>query len=109
MERLRYSRRNGRGNSRLEEPTVELCSGGASYICKSQDHLQFRLDIEEHLYARSYVAYFRLVIFSFGFRQVFRAGIEAWYDYFFTKVRWQRFHLNRVSNVSHSASNTLNR
>ncbi|SJL15610.1 uncharacterized protein ARMOST_19113 [Armillaria ostoyae] len=32
-----------------------------------------------------YVAYFRLVVFSFGFRQVFHAGIEAWYDYFFTK------------------------
>ncbi|KAK0502110.1 hypothetical protein EDD18DRAFT_1064935 [Armillaria luteobubalina] len=32
-----------------------------------------------------YVAYFRLVMFSFGFHQVFRAGIETWYDYFFTK------------------------
>ncbi|KAK0234469.1 hypothetical protein EDD85DRAFT_774367 [Armillaria nabsnona] len=32
-----------------------------------------------------YVAYFRLVMFSFGFHQVFHAGIEAWYDYFFTK------------------------
>ncbi|KAK0214500.1 fungal-specific transcription factor domain-containing protein [Armillaria fumosa] len=32
-----------------------------------------------------YVAYFKLVIFSFGFHQVFHAGIEAWYDYFFTK------------------------
>ncbi|KAK0234483.1 hypothetical protein EDD85DRAFT_969065 [Armillaria nabsnona] len=32
-----------------------------------------------------YIAYFRLVMFSFGFHQVFHAGIESWYDYFFTK------------------------
>ncbi|KAK0187345.1 hypothetical protein F5146DRAFT_1004265 [Armillaria mellea] len=32
-----------------------------------------------------YIAYFKLVMFSFGFHQVFHAGIEAWYDYFFTK------------------------
>ncbi|PBK66466.1 hypothetical protein ARMSODRAFT_851481, partial [Armillaria solidipes] len=32
-----------------------------------------------------YVAYFRLVMFSFGFHQVFHAGIKTWYDYFFTK------------------------
>ncbi|PBK98248.1 hypothetical protein ARMGADRAFT_572182 [Armillaria gallica] len=32
-----------------------------------------------------FVAYFRLVMFSFGFHQVFHAGIEAWYDYFFIK------------------------
>ncbi|KAK0502125.1 hypothetical protein EDD18DRAFT_1346694 [Armillaria luteobubalina] len=32
-----------------------------------------------------YVAYFRLVIFYFGFHRVFQAGIETWYDYFFTK------------------------
>ncbi|KAK0502122.1 hypothetical protein EDD18DRAFT_1139337 [Armillaria luteobubalina] len=32
-----------------------------------------------------YVAYFRLVIFSFGFHRVYQAGIETWYDYFFTK------------------------
>ncbi|KAK0502116.1 hypothetical protein EDD18DRAFT_1346684 [Armillaria luteobubalina] len=32
-----------------------------------------------------YVAYFRLVMFSSGFHQVFHAGIETWYDYFFTK------------------------
>ncbi|KAK0234481.1 hypothetical protein EDD85DRAFT_84347 [Armillaria nabsnona] len=31
------------------------------------------------------VAYFRLVIFSFGFHQVYHAGIETWYNYFFTK------------------------
>ncbi|KAK0502113.1 hypothetical protein EDD18DRAFT_1346681 [Armillaria luteobubalina] len=35
--------------------------------------------------AESYTSYFRLVIFSFGFHQVFHAGIETWYDYFFTK------------------------
>ncbi|KAK0502109.1 hypothetical protein EDD18DRAFT_681233 [Armillaria luteobubalina] len=32
-----------------------------------------------------YVAHFKLVMFSFGFHQVVHAGIEAWYDYFFTK------------------------
>ncbi|KAK0471066.1 hypothetical protein IW261DRAFT_1344923, partial [Armillaria novae-zelandiae] len=32
-----------------------------------------------------YVAYFKLVMFSFGFHQVFHAGIEIWHDYFFTK------------------------
>ncbi|PBK66476.1 hypothetical protein ARMSODRAFT_1021282 [Armillaria solidipes] len=32
-----------------------------------------------------YVYYYKLVIFSFGFHQTFHAGIEAWYDYFFTK------------------------
>ncbi|KAK0214506.1 hypothetical protein IW262DRAFT_1406602 [Armillaria fumosa] len=32
-----------------------------------------------------YVAYFRLVMFSFGFHQVLHAGIETWYGYFFTK------------------------
>ncbi|KAK0214520.1 hypothetical protein IW262DRAFT_1514891 [Armillaria fumosa] len=32
-----------------------------------------------------YVAYFKLVMFSFGFHRVFQAGIETWYDYFFTK------------------------
>ncbi|KAK0471060.1 hypothetical protein IW261DRAFT_1513660 [Armillaria novae-zelandiae] len=32
-----------------------------------------------------YVAYFRLVMFSFGFHQVFHAGIETLYDYFFNK------------------------
>ncbi|KAK0452932.1 fungal-specific transcription factor domain-containing protein [Desarmillaria tabescens] len=32
-----------------------------------------------------FVAYFRLVMFSFGFHQVFHAGIENWYDYFFSK------------------------
>ncbi len=47
-------------------------------------------------------------MFSFGFHQVFHAGIEAWYDYFFTKVRPQRFLLNRVSNIFYSVSNMLN-
>ncbi|KAK0214499.1 hypothetical protein IW262DRAFT_1497078 [Armillaria fumosa] len=32
-----------------------------------------------------HVAYYKLVMFSFGFHQVFHAGIEVWYDYFFTK------------------------
>ncbi|KAK0452965.1 fungal-specific transcription factor domain-containing protein [Desarmillaria tabescens] len=32
-----------------------------------------------------YVAYFKLVMFSFGFHQVFHRGIETWYDYFFSK------------------------
>ncbi|PBK66478.1 hypothetical protein ARMSODRAFT_1047410 [Armillaria solidipes] len=32
-----------------------------------------------------YVAYFRLVMFSFGFHRIFHAGIETWHDYFFTK------------------------
>ncbi|KAK0214512.1 hypothetical protein IW262DRAFT_1300599 [Armillaria fumosa] len=32
-----------------------------------------------------YVAFIKLVIFSFGFHQVFHAGIEAWYDYFLIK------------------------
>ncbi|KAK0187333.1 hypothetical protein F5146DRAFT_1209911 [Armillaria mellea] len=31
------------------------------------------------------VAYVRLVMFSFGFHQVFHAGMETWYDYFFNK------------------------
>ncbi|KAK0234486.1 hypothetical protein EDD85DRAFT_1025365, partial [Armillaria nabsnona] len=49
------------------------------------NHFKSRVDIEERLYARSYVAYFRLVMFSFGFHRVFHAGKESWYDYFFTK------------------------
>ncbi len=76
------------------------------------NHFQSRLDIEECLYACSYVAYFRLVMFSFGFHRVFHAGIESWYDYFFTKVRPQHFLLNRmhnVHNVFYSVSNMLNR
>ncbi|KAK0187325.1 hypothetical protein F5146DRAFT_1142300 [Armillaria mellea] len=32
-----------------------------------------------------YIAYFRLVMFSSGFHQVFHAGKEAWYEYFFSK------------------------
>ncbi|KAK0214502.1 fungal-specific transcription factor domain-containing protein [Armillaria fumosa] len=32
-----------------------------------------------------YVLFYKLVVFSFGFHQVFHTGIEAWYDYFFSK------------------------
>ncbi|PBK66477.1 hypothetical protein ARMSODRAFT_960039 [Armillaria solidipes] len=32
-----------------------------------------------------YVYYYKLVMFSFGFHQVFHTGVEAWYDYFFSK------------------------
>ncbi|KAK0440527.1 hypothetical protein EV421DRAFT_1737193 [Armillaria borealis] len=32
-----------------------------------------------------FVAYSRLVMFSFGFHHVFHTGIEAWYNYFFSK------------------------
>ncbi len=73
------------------------------------NHFQSRLDIEECLYACSYVAYFRLVMFSFGFHRVFHAGIEAWYGYFFTNVFPQHFLLNRVHNIFYSVSNMLNR
>lgn len=32
-----------------------------------------------------YVHFYKLVVFSFGFHQVFHTGIETWYDYFFSK------------------------
>ncbi|KAK0187335.1 fungal-specific transcription factor domain-containing protein [Armillaria mellea] len=34
---------------------------------------------------RFYVYYYKLVMFSFGFHQVFHTGVEVWYDYFFSK------------------------
>ncbi len=49
-------------------------------------------------------------MFSFGFHQAFHTGVEAWYDYFFSKVRRSPFFLNRAYNIIFfSALNTPNR